>query len=439
MIGKLHPLLVHLPIGFFFLALLVRVLIAMNKVFVSPTFFRWVLGATFGVSLLSLATGWLLSRSGDYDASTVAWHQWSAVAFTATMLLLFISNDKGMLHRVLWGVGLVILILTGHFGGSLTHGADFLVPSQPTPPIEDVQEAEVYQALVRPILEQKCTSCHGEGKQKGKLRVDTPAFLQKGGTDGPAVVAFDAGSSLLMQRILLPESHDDHMPPKGKPQLTSEEVQVLEWWIKQGADFHKRARDLEQDASIAQTLLQFQSGSPPREEASLLPEKEVKPAKAADLEVLRRAGVLVNPVGENSSFLEIHLRGISLGASELKALAQLKAQTVRLNASGVQETAALAEVVGKLENLATLHLQRSGWSDADMQHLSQLKRLQWINLSFTAVTKDGLKQLAPIEGLKRLFLYKSAVEDLPQALKTLPRVAIDTGGYSLQNTAPDSL
>jgi hypothetical protein len=46
----------------------------------------------------------------------------------------------------------------------------------------------VYDDLVAPLLAARCTSCHGAKKQKGKLRLDTLAGLEKGGKAGPAVV-----------------------------------------------------------------------------------------------------------------------------------------------------------------------------------------------------------------------------------------------------------
>lgn len=43
-------------------------------------------------------------------------------------------------------------------------------------------EAEVdYAKDVKPILAKNCYSCHGGGKAKGKLRVDSLAAMLKGG------------------------------------------------------------------------------------------------------------------------------------------------------------------------------------------------------------------------------------------------------------------
>lgn len=440
MIGKFHPLLVHLPIGFFFLAALLRVLTLLKKITVSESFFKWVLLSTFLVSVLSMGTGFLLSGSGEYDATLLGRHQWSAVLFSIMLLLLYFTRHQRRIHDILWGLALLVLTLAGHYGGSLTHGEDFLWAAEAEPlVIENVQEARVYEELIRPVLEKKCYSCHGRGKQKGELRLDSPEFLLKGGEEGPAFEAFHPGKSLLIRRILLPESDENHMPPKGKPQVTVAEQHLLEWWISQGADFHKKSRELEQSQQIMAVLAGLEGPNRKEESKSLIPEKEVKPASTADLEVLKNAGILVNPVGQNTNYLEVNLRGIAPSGAALRALENLSDQLVRLNASGVQNAEQWAPACGKLKNLRVLHLQRSSWSDAEMIQLKALPHLQVLNLSFTKVTEKGLKELNELKELRKLYLYGSGVEDRRGAMSTLPGVVIDTGGYRLNILPADSL
>ncbi len=417
MIGKFHPLLVHLPIGFFFLAALLRILTVLKKITVSDSVFKWVLLSTFLVSIFSIGTGWLLSGSGEYDDTLRVRHQWSAVLFSILVLLLYFTPNQRGIHDVLWGLALLVLTVTGHYGGSLTHGEDFLWKAEVEPlVVENVQEARVYEELIRPVLEKKCYSCHGPGKQKGELRLDSPEFLLKGGGDGPVLEAFHPGRSLLMMRILLPESDEDHMPPKGKPQITVAEQQLLDWWISRGADFHKRSRELEQNEEIRALLRSFESKEE-KETESLIPKDEVKPASAADLEVLKDGGILVNPVGQNTNYLEVNLRGISPEGPVLEALGNLGERVVRLNAARVQNANDWASVCSKLKNLRVLHLQRSSWSDAEMRHLKPLSHLQVLNLSFTVVTENGLKELGELKELRKLYVYGSSVESGVGAMK----------------------
>jgi hypothetical protein len=51
--------------------------------------------------------------------------------------------------------------------------------------------------------------------------MDELALLLKGGEGGTAFVSGKSAESDMIKRCLLEESDDDHMPPKGKPQLTT--------------------------------------------------------------------------------------------------------------------------------------------------------------------------------------------------------------------------
>jgi mono/diheme cytochrome c family protein len=93
----------------------------------------------------------------------------------------------------------------------------------------------VYTGIVKPILSDTCVSCHGEKKQKKKLRLDSLEAIMKGGKDGVVVVPGNVDKSDLMDRITLDLNDDDHMPPKGKPQLNDKQILILKWWVKAGA------------------------------------------------------------------------------------------------------------------------------------------------------------------------------------------------------------
>ena len=79
--------------------------------------------------------------------------------------------------------------------------------------------SSVYAEIIAPVMEAKCAGCHGESKQKGKLRVDTYDFLKKGGSEGPGLVAGNLDESGITFRVDLPLDDDEHMPPEDKTQL----------------------------------------------------------------------------------------------------------------------------------------------------------------------------------------------------------------------------
>jgi mono/diheme cytochrome c family protein len=90
---------------------------------------------------------------------------------------------------------------------------------------------------VKPLLESRCVSCHGPDKVKGGLRLDSRAAVLKAGESGlPAVVPGKPAESLLLHAVMHSRK-DLEMPPKGK--LTTNDIAVLERWIRDGAPWPK--------------------------------------------------------------------------------------------------------------------------------------------------------------------------------------------------------
>src|SRR5215813_4102895 len=88
---------------------------------------------------------------------------------------------------------------------------------------------------IQPIFEASCIKCHGRGKDKGGLRIDTRETLLKGGDSGPVIVRGKSADSLL---IALVQGFDpDSVMPKKGSRLTPEQISVLRAWIDQGADW----------------------------------------------------------------------------------------------------------------------------------------------------------------------------------------------------------
>src|SRR5712664_4293014 len=85
---------------------------------------------------------------------------------------------------------------------------------------------------IKPIFEASCIKCHGRGRDKGGLRIDTRETLLKGGDSGVAVVPGKSAESLL---ISLVQGFDpDNIMPKKGTRLTPEQIGLLRAWIDQG-------------------------------------------------------------------------------------------------------------------------------------------------------------------------------------------------------------
>ena len=89
-----------------------------------------------------------------------------------------------------------------------------------------------FEKRVRPLLVEKCVSCHGPDKQKGGLRLDTKEGWRRGGDSGPAIVPRDLEASLLIA-AMRHDGSDYKMPPSGK--LPAAIIADFESWIGRGA------------------------------------------------------------------------------------------------------------------------------------------------------------------------------------------------------------
>lgn len=91
-----------------------------------------------------------------------------------------------------------------------------------------------YAKDIKPLLQDKCYSCHGALKQKGGLRLDAGSLIHKGG-EHSILGDGDAAKSVLLGRVLS-EDPEERMPPKGK-RLSKEQTDLLRQWIQSGATF----------------------------------------------------------------------------------------------------------------------------------------------------------------------------------------------------------
>src|ERR1041384_2397615 len=85
---------------------------------------------------------------------------------------------------------------------------------------------------IKPIIDASCIKCHGRGRDKGGLQMDTRETFLKGGDSGPAVVVGKSAESHLIE-LVAGLDPDSIMPKKGS-KLKPEQIGVLRAWIDQG-------------------------------------------------------------------------------------------------------------------------------------------------------------------------------------------------------------
>jgi uncharacterized membrane protein/mono/diheme cytochrome c family protein len=452
-IGHFHPVLVHLPIGILLLTAIFQFLLRKEK--------YKSLHSAIGISLFlgmlsavaSCISGFMLSQTGDYDEQIVSRHQWLGIATACISLLAYyFYKKKNEFLKWIMLLMAVLIIITGHLGGSLTHGSGYLFSGLPDSsaagsdtkikPVTNVQEAMVYGDVIQPILQTKCYSCHGENKQKGKLRLDEQSFIVKGGKDGAVIIAGKEEESELIKRILLSVENEDHMPPKEKPQLSQHEIDLLRWWVSTGAAFEKKVKDIAQMDKIKPVLLSLQSVAIKEvNKVPDIPEAPVKKADDAAMAKLKVLGVVVIPVSQNSHYLSANFITAIFTDKDLQLLEPLKEQLIWLKLGNTKITDSALAYVSKLTSLTKLYAENTAISDKGLAQLKTLSQLQYANITGTKVTVNGIMQLKNLKSLQQIFLYKTAVAGSDYAVlkKAFPAVMIDTGGYKVQMLATDTM
>lgn len=453
LVGRLHPLLVHLPIGVLLVGCFFQLLAGKSK-FKSleagvPLLFA--LGALSAIA--ACVSGYVLSSGDDYDANLLGKHQWMGIAVAVVSIGTWWLQRKGIgagLKKASSVVLILLITLTGHLGGTITHGENYLSLSAGSDddstlarkPITNVQEAVAYTDVVQPILQQKCYGCHGPTKQKGGLRMDDIVLFTKGGKNGPAFVPADADGSQLIKRCLLPREDEDHMPPKEKPQLTESETALLQWWVASGASLDKQVKSLQQPDKVKPLLTSLQGAAPPVPVASVWPDAPVEPANAVVLQQLKKAGAVVLPISKGSNYLSVSIRDVDTGVNNtLILLPQLSRQVVELKLSGSRLDPSAVAAVAKCTALRRLSLDRTGIDDGSLAALQSLTELRYLNLVGNAVTAVGLMKLKGLKNLKAVYLYQSSIAPGDwQALQTaFSKTVLDSGGYGVATLVTDTV
>lgn len=414
--GRMHPLLLHFPIVLLLLCLVLEWIPSFKN---SSSLLDGLWLITLNLTVFSALFGWILSREEGYSSETVNWHKWGGVFLSIFALVWYhlrrIIQSKKIVLSFSSSAMLLALIITGHQGAVLTHGDDFILAPMKDPnsgPPVAFEDAIVFDHVVMPILDAKCVGCHNSGKAKGDLIMETAATLLRGGKNGLLWDTTAKDYGLLLQRVHLPPDHKEHMPPKGKPQLTEDEIAILYHWIKTGGDMKIKLSAIpETDSLRLLTATLFKS----EDESSYA----FAAASESTIEELNSHYRVVQPIAAESPALEVNYFGASqFKAEQLKDLLKIKDQLVSLNLNRMPVSDADIELLKQFPELRNLNLSFTSITDKSLPILQKIGSLQELSVSGTEVTKAGLAKF-PMP-LKNLYCWNTGVSaaDLP-ALKTV--------------------
>lgn len=430
--GRMHPLLLHFPIVLLMVYIVWTLFVEKKNESHDTirTTGEWLLLLSALTSSLTAIAGLFLSKETGYDPDALWLHKWSGAGFA------FLTTAwYGFRHAIRrWNparvsmavVCVFVVVVTGHQGAAITHGENFLlapVSEEEKQPVVLMEEALVYAHMVKPILEEKCLSCHNTKKAKGDLVMETEALLLKGGKNGKLWDTTAAGFGLLMDRLHLPAGNKKHMPPPGKPQLSEQETEVLSLWIKNGSSFTARVMDLPENdplRSIANNIFNTIETD----------EYHFAAADEQQVEALNTNYRLIAPLAKESPALSVKFFSAqNYDPAQLTELLPIKMQVVSLNLDKMPVKDEELKTISQFSNLRKLSLSFTAITGSHLQELNKLPELRQVSLSGTAVTKEKLQSLAALKQLSQLYIWNTHITETEiAALKTsMKGVSIETG------------
>ncbi len=262
-LGRLHPLIVHFPIGLLVVALILEIYSWRRKgqTFRAGQQIILLIGALS--ALVSVVFGLLLKDQDEYIGNSLTIHQWSGIATALLAIVTWyffrLSGQRNQLitiYRAFLVCSVIGVTIAGHYGASLTHGPDYLTEVLPgrtennfsgnpdfnlanfnndsTHKAMDASQVAALNLEVRSIFAHNCYKCHSAEKTKGQLRLDKKELVMRGGKSGEVIDPGHPEKSEMIRRLLLPREDKESMPPKGKT-LSEKEIATLQLWIRTGA------------------------------------------------------------------------------------------------------------------------------------------------------------------------------------------------------------
>ena len=427
--GRFHPLAVHLPIGFLLLVPLLELGGRFRPALRESAGF--VLALSFVSCIGAVMLGYLLAYGSGNAGAGVTRHMWGGICLTLGVLLCLLVRpawESGGMPRVYPGILTAVLLLmawAAHQGGSLTHGNNYLTEYLPAPlkhlPLIGASKTQAgsdsfYSRHINPVLDANCVTCHGEGKVKGGLRLDTYDFLMKGGQDGAAIVPGHPEKSLLLERVTLPAGHKQFMPAEGKPPLKPEEIVWIKAWVLQGAS--------PTVASLQGISIRENFKEPPLrpvgDYSTLMPQiaqmANSQGAKLLPVSGHPSDGLILNTVDVSATFND----------AQLAQLDKFAPYIVEVELGRTSVTDACFDTLRKFSNLRAIHLEGTAVTGSGLAKLSRLSELTYLNLSGTRVTKSAIAPLGAMKNLRHLYLYNTpaqpalATEATPSPARSSP-------------------
>lgn len=399
-VGRWHPLVLHFPIVLLLLAIFLE--LTGKK---AP---KQLLTTAVLFSLATAISGFFLGKETELKGDLLFWHQWMGgllALFAAIWYGLERSNFNTPIISKILQVTLIGLILsTGHYGGMVTHGEDFLALPKAKRDNKIPENPLVYAHVVDQILENKCVSCHNKNKTKGRFLMTSLDALLAGGENGITILPRNPQESELIRRVHLPMEDEEHMPPDGKQPLNEQEIKILERWIALGASDTLRYKQLsvsEPLKGLITNLMQPHAN-----------EKWAKLPRVADstLQSLNSDYATIKYIANGTNALSVNVyKSTFYRAEQLTDLKLIRENIVQLDVSGLPLGKVEMDFITSCLNLEWLELDQTSITDAEIEGLVLLSKLKTVKLFSTEISDGSIPIFTKMNGLQEMYLWNTQI------------------------------
>ncbi len=326
---------------------------------------------------------------------------------------LFSSSLKTFSNTII----IVLLTLTGHYGGNLTHGETYLVDYAPENIKElvvkknkyvelEIDSVKVYDDLIQPIFNQKCVSCHNKEISRGNLNMDSYSNLLKGGSSGIPINKSDPRKSLLIRRITMPTSELKYMPPDGEP-VSFDEIKTLIWWINNLDKSNENLVSLKVEDDIKESLEMLYSLN--FTEKQWFEKISTDKLDESLVQNIDKRVFQIKFISDDKKFLSVKYLQKNVSVSDIEKLEKISKYIAYFTAKSSNISNELIEGISNFENLVRLEIQDNNIDDESIKILQSLKNLEILNIHNTKITNKSIEILKKFKNLKRAYVWGTSI------------------------------
>ncbi len=401
-LGRWHPVVLHFPI----VLLMLAVFLSFTAKGVPKNLIKWAAIT----ALIAAISGFLLMKGPETKGDLLFWHQWLGVGTALCAALWYYLDERGFngsfMAKCLQAIIVGLVLFTGHYGGMVTHGEDFLALSMGGKNQVIPENPLVYNDVIAPILDKNCVKCHNRNKVKGGLLMIDHKSLLEGGESGNTIVMGNADESELIKRLNLPQNDEKHMPPEGEKPLAPNEIALLARWIALGASDTLRYAHLDNNEPLLGYLNSLMKPGANEKWKALPKVADSTIAKFnSDYLTVRRLANGANALGINLYLPPNYDPGM---LTNLRPIAE---NIVEMDVSGLPIGQQEMGVIAACRNLEWLEIDRTPITDAETDTLKHLSHLKLLKVYETKIGDNSIPIFKNMKSLKQIYIWNTGVSE----------------------------